>query len=64
MCCAFPYDEVIEGVFRGYGKRAIGGVAEIVAGFDPKTFQYKTDLDKAKELLGQGGRGRGNDDLG
>ena len=25
MCWAFPYDEVIEGVFRGYGKRAIGG---------------------------------------
>ena len=51
MCWAFPYDEVIEGVFKGYGKRAIGGVAELVAGFDPKTFQYKTDLDKARELL-------------
>ena len=51
MCWAFPYDEVIEGVFRGYGKRAIGGVAELVAGFDPETFQYTTDLDKARELL-------------
>jgi peptide/nickel transport system substrate-binding protein len=51
MCWAFPYDEVIEGVFKGYGKRAIGGVAELVAGFDPKTFQYTTDLDKARELL-------------
>jgi peptide/nickel transport system substrate-binding protein len=46
MCWAFPYDEVIEGVFRGYGKRAIGGVAELVAGFDPETFQYTTDLDR------------------
>jgi peptide/nickel transport system substrate-binding protein len=51
MCWAFPYDEVIEGVFKGYGKRAIGGVAELVAGFDPETFQYTTDLDKARELL-------------
>ncbi|MCC2629703.1 MAG: extracellular solute-binding protein family 5 [Thermomicrobiales bacterium] len=51
MCWAFPYDEVIEGVFKGYGKRAIGGVSELVAGFDPETFQYTTDLDKARELL-------------
>jgi peptide/nickel transport system substrate-binding protein len=51
MCWAFPYEEVIEGVFKGYGKRAIGGVAELVAGFDPETFQYSTDLDKARELL-------------
>jgi len=51
MCWAFPYDEVNEGVFKGYGKRAIGGVAELVAGFDPETFQYSTDLDKARQLL-------------
>ncbi len=24
MCAAFPYDEVISGVFKGYAKRAIG----------------------------------------
>ena len=46
MCWAFPYDEVIEGVFRGYGKRAIGGVSELVAGFDHETFQYTTDLER------------------
>lgn len=51
MCYAFPYDEVIEGVYKGFAKRAIGGVAELVAGFDPETFQYETDLDKARELL-------------
>ena len=55
MCWAFPYDEVIAGVFRGYGKRAIGGVSELVAGFDPETFQYTTDLDKARELLAAAG---------
>lgn len=55
MCWAFPYDEVIEGVYKGYAKRAIGGVAELVAGFDPETFQYTTDLDKARELLAAAG---------
>jgi len=55
MCYAFPYDDVIEGVYKGYAKRAIGGVAEVVAGFDPETFQYTTDLDKAKELLAAAG---------
>ena len=61
MCWAFPYDEVIEGVFRGYGKRAIGGVSELVAGFDPETFQYTTDLDKARELLATAGVAEGTE---
>ena len=61
MCWAFPYDEVIEGVFKGYGKRAIGGVAELVAGFDPETFQYTTDLDKARELLAAAGVAEGTE---
>ncbi len=55
MCYAFPYDEVIEGVYKGYAKRAIGGVAELVAGFDPETFQYTTDLEKAQALLSAAG---------
>ena len=55
MCYAFPYDDVIEGVYKGYAKRAIGGVAELVAGFDPATFQYETDLEKAKALLVEAG---------
>ena len=61
MCWAFPYDEVIEGVFRGYGKRAVGGVAELVAGFDRETFQYTTDLDKARELLATAGMAEGTE---
>jgi peptide/nickel transport system substrate-binding protein len=55
LCYAFPYDDVIDGVYKGYAKRAVGGVAELVAGFDPKTFQYKTDLDQAKALLAEAG---------
>jgi len=61
MCWAFPYDEVIEGVYKGYGKRAVGGVAELLNGFDPKTFQYTTDLDKAKELLAKAGVAEGTE---
>jgi peptide/nickel transport system substrate-binding protein len=61
MCWAFPYDDVITGVFKGYGKRAIGGVAELVAGFDPETFQYTTDLEKAKELLTAAGVAEGTE---
>ncbi len=55
MCYSFPYDEVITGVYKGYAKRAVGGVAELLRGFDPKTFTYPTDLDKAKELFAKAG---------
>lgn len=61
MCYAFPYDEVINGVYQGQAKRAIGGVAELVAGFDPETFQYETDLEKAKELLATAGVAEGSE---
>ena len=61
MCWAFPYGEVIDGVYKGYAKRAIGGVAELVAGFDAATFQYQTDLEKAKELLTAAGVAEGTE---
>lgn len=59
MCWAFPYDEVVSGVYRGYGKRAVGPVAELCYGFNPETFTYTTDLAKAKELLAQAGVAEG-----
>jgi peptide/nickel transport system substrate-binding protein len=55
MCWAFPYDEVIDGVYKGYGKRAIGPVAEICRGFSAETFTYTTDLEKARDLFAQAG---------
>jgi peptide/nickel transport system substrate-binding protein len=55
MCYAFPYDEVVNGVFKAYAKRAKGPVAESIRGFDPKTFTYTTDLDKAKALFAEAG---------
>ena len=36
LCWAFPYDEVIAGVYEGYAKRAVGPVAELCHGFDPE----------------------------
>jgi peptide/nickel transport system substrate-binding protein len=61
MCYAFPYDDVITGVYKGYGKRAIGPVAELCRGFAKETFQYTTDLDKAKALFAQAGVAEGTE---
>ena len=61
MCYAFPYEEVVQGVYRGYGKRAIGPVSEVVRGFDPATFQYTTDLTRAKELFTAAGVAEGTE---
>jgi peptide/nickel transport system substrate-binding protein len=55
LCWAFPYQEVLEGVYLGYAKQAIGPVAEQLRGFAPETFQYHTDLEKAKELFAAAG---------
>ena len=55
LCWAFPYDDVIEGVYEGYAKRAIGPVAELCHGFDPGTFVYETDLERASALLREAG---------
>jgi peptide/nickel transport system substrate-binding protein len=59
MCWAFPYDEVVNGVYKGYGKRAVGPVAELCYGFDADTFTYTTDLAKAKDLFTQAGVAEG-----
>ncbi|MDP8932509.1 MAG: ABC transporter substrate-binding protein, partial [Actinomycetota bacterium] len=61
MCYAFPYDEVVEGVYEGYAKRAIGPVAEMIRGFNPETFQYTTDLEKARELFAEAGVAEGTE---
>lgn len=55
LCWAFPYDEVITGVYEGFAKPAIGPVAELCHGFNPDTFRYATDLDRARSLLEQAG---------
>lgn len=59
LCWAFPYDEVINGVYEGFAKRAIGPVAELCRGFAPETFVYQTDLERARVLLRQAGVAEG-----
>jgi peptide/nickel transport system substrate-binding protein len=59
MCYAFPYQEVIQGVYAGFGQQPHGAVAQKTRGFDPDTFQYTTDLAKAKELLTAAGIAEG-----
>jgi peptide/nickel transport system substrate-binding protein len=61
MCWVFPYQEVIDGVFHGYAERAVGPVAETVRGFAPGTFQYSTDLERAKALFAQAGVAEGTE---
>jgi peptide/nickel transport system substrate-binding protein len=55
MAWAFPYDEVIQGVYKGYAKKGSGPLAELCRGYDPNTFVYATDLAKAKDLLAKAG---------
>ncbi|ACZ39626.1 ABC transporter substrate-binding protein [Sphaerobacter thermophilus] len=50
LAYAWPYNEVIEQVLRGYAK-VQGPVADSVIGYDPSIPVYSTDLQKAKELL-------------
>ena len=61
MCWAFPYDDVLEGVYKGYAKQGVGPVAETVRGFAPETFTYSTDLAKAKELFTKAGVAEGTE---
>jgi peptide/nickel transport system substrate-binding protein len=53
ICCAFPYDDVINGVYDGHAKRAIGPCAELCRGFARGTYVYETDLQNARSLLDQ-----------
>ena len=48
---AFPYQEVLEGFYEGKATQPRGFVAQSINGYNPETFQYSTDLAKAKELL-------------
>ena len=59
MAWAFPYDEVISGVYKGYAKTARGPLAELIRGFDPDLPTYSTDLEKARQLLSDAGVAQG-----
>ncbi len=59
LCWAFPYDEVITGVYEGFAKRAVGPVAELGRGFAAETALYHTDLERARSLLRDAGIAEG-----
>lgn len=54
LCFAFPYDEIIAGVYKDTVKRT-GPIADNIRGYDPEEFLYTTDLEQAKTLLEAGG---------
>jgi peptide/nickel transport system substrate-binding protein len=56
---AFPYDEVVNGAYKGLLKRT-GPLPTTVRGYDPNVFVYQTDLVKAKELILAGGFAEGD----
>ena len=55
MCYAYPYNEVIEGIYLGHATRANSPVAASVLGYQEDGFFFETDLAKAKELLAAAG---------
>jgi peptide/nickel transport system substrate-binding protein len=52
---AFPYDALINGIYKGYAKRAYGPIPSTVLGFDPHQFKYEYNLAKAKALFDKAG---------
>jgi len=55
MAYAFNYDALINGVYKGFARRAYGPIPSVLEGFDPNMFHYETNLDKARALLEQAG---------
>ena len=61
LCYAFPYQDVIDGVYKGYAAQANSPIAPTVLGYQENGFFFKTDLDKAKELLSAAGVAEGSE---
>jgi peptide/nickel transport system substrate-binding protein len=55
MNFAWPWTDVLEGVYGGRSRQPRGPVPPELAGHDDSTFQYTTDLAQAKTLLEQAG---------
>ena len=52
---AYPYDDVIEGVYFGAASRGGGPIPSTTPAFDPNAPFYSLDLDKARELMAASG---------
>lgn len=51
MNYAWPWVEVLEGVYGGVSRHPRGPIPPEIQGHDPNTFQFETNLDEAKALL-------------
>ena len=61
LCYAFPYQEVIDGIYSGYATRANSLVAPSVFGYQEDGFFFETDLDRARDLLEAAGVPEGSE---
>lgn len=61
MCYAFPYQDVIDGVYRGLATQTPTLVAPKVRGYADGIPVFATDLEKAKELLTAAGMAEGTE---
>lgn len=52
---AFDYNAFLQAGYRGLAHRLYGPLASTLKGYDPNTFHYQTDLNKAKALWLQAG---------
>jgi peptide/nickel transport system substrate-binding protein len=52
---AMNYNASIQGVYKGFARRAYGCLPSTMLGYDPNMFHYSTDLNKAKALLQKAG---------
>ena len=52
---AYPYDDVIEGVYFGAATRGGGPIPSTTPAYDPNASFYSLDLDRARELLAASG---------
>jgi peptide/nickel transport system substrate-binding protein len=51
----FPYDDFLNTIMKGTLERAHGPFPDLLFTHDPNVFVYETDVEKAKQLLAQGG---------
>jgi len=55
LAYAFPYQDIINYCFEGYARQAKGPIPYGLWGHSEELFQYKYNLDKAKQLLEKAG---------
>lgn len=52
---AIPYDLIVKQVYLGYARESAGPIEEGMPTSDESAWKYRTDLNKAKQLLAQAG---------